>query len=269
MDIENKELIEQAKKIKKGYATVMADEEEEQLTFLDEVNKLVRIIFKDTPADIYTILAEGELEKWKKQKWKRRFKKFLSSVSIFRILYFILLATITAFLVSEALPFYALGGVITAKTYIKAILTEICFIFLSGYRAGGRLETAAVGVLRVGIFCLMMFVVTSEVAMQGQGNIAKINNISIQIETLEKQVESKEKEIKFYMKKNWGNNTRQRILERDKLNEQLRELKERQIKEGASQEVSTLIQYKTYGKAFFRFILMMISVLISRRLFKF
>ena len=90
MDTSNKELIEQAERIKKGYATVMADEEEEQLTFLDEVNKLVRIIFKDTPADIYTILAKGELEKWKKQKYKRLFKKYLSNVSIRGILYFIL-----------------------------------------------------------------------------------------------------------------------------------------------------------------------------------
>lgn len=268
MDTEN-DIVKQAEKIRKGYASVMADEEEEQLTFLDEVNKLIRIIFKDTPADIYTILSQGELEKWKKQKYKRTFKKFFSNISIRNSLYFILLVTITAFLVSEALPFYAIAGVISTSTYVKAILTEISFIFLSGYRSNGTLEAVSVGVMRVAIFCLMLFVITSEVQMQGTAGIAKIDNISEQIIVLEKQVESKEKEIQFYMKKNWGNNTRARILERDKLSEQLRELKERQIKEGASKEVSSLLKYKMWGKAAFRLILMFISVLVSRRLFKF
>jgi hypothetical protein len=264
-----KELIDQAERIRKGYASVMEDEEEEQLSFLDEINKLIRIIFKDAPIDVYTVLTQGQLEKWKKQKYKRAFKKFFSSVSIPRISYFILLATITAFLVSEAIPFYAIGAKVTAKTWVKAILTEVCFIFLSGYRSKGLVETLSVGVLRVAIFCLMLFVITSEVVLQGTGEVAKINNIQTQISTIEQQIKSKEVEIKFYMDKGWGNNTRQRVLERDKLAEQLRELKERQIEEGASKEVSSLIRYKTYGKAIFRLILMFISVLVSRRIFKF
>lgn len=269
MNKENEELLKQAEKIKKDYSSVMADEEEEQFTFLDEVNKLIRILFKDTPTDIYTILSTSELEKWKKQKHKRAIKKFLSKFNIGSSLYFILLATITAFLVTEAIPFYAIAGAVTAGTYIKAVLTEISFIFLSGYKAIGKLEIAFVSLLRVAIFCLMLFIITSEVAMQGTGDIAKINNISIQISSIEKQVQSKEIEIDFYMKKDWGNNARQRIVERDKLNEQLRELKERQIKEGASEEVSSLLSYRMYGKAAFRLILMFISVLISRRIFKF
>ena len=105
--------------------------------------------------------------------------------------------------------------------------------------------------------------------MQGTNKIAEISNLDAQARVLEKQIKDKEKEIDFYMKKDWGGNTRQRILERDKLAEQLRELNERQIKEGASKEASALIQYKTYGKAAFRLILMLISVLLSRRLFKF
>ena len=269
MDTENKQLLEQAEKIRKGYSSVLVDEDEEQLTFLDEINKLLQIIFKDAPVDVYTVLKDGELDKWKKAKWKRRFSKFISSVSLRGILYFGLLATITGFLVSEAIPFYAIAGAVTSKTILKAILTEVSFIFLSAYRAVGKLETIGVGILRAAVFCLMLFVITSEVQMQGAGDISKINRISEQISTIERQIESKEKEIKFYMDKNWGNNTRQRIVERDKLAEQLRELKERQVQEGASQEVASLVQYKMYGKAAFRVILMFISVLVSRRIFRF
>lgn len=266
---QEKELIKQADRIRKGYASVMEDEDEEQLSFLDEINKMIRIIFRDAPIDIYTVLTEGQLEKWKKQKYRRAIKRFLSSVSIRRILYFILLATITGFLVTEAIPFYAIGSAVTTKTWIKAILTEVCFIFLSGYRSEGWVETLSVGVLRVAIFCLMLFVITSEVTLQGTGKVAKINIIQEQILTLERQIESKEKEIEFYMKKGWGNNTRQRVLERDKLSDQLRKLKTKQIEEGASKEVSKLVKYKMYGKAIFRLILMFISVLVSRRMFRF
>lgn len=265
----DKELIDQAERIRKGYASVMEDEDEDQLNFLDEVNKLIRIIFKDAPIDVYTALTQGQLDKWKKQKYRRVVKRFLGSVSIRGIFYFILLATITAFLVSEALPFYASGSAITFKVYVKAILTEVCFIFLSGYRSEGLIEKISVGTLRVAIFCLMLLVITSEVTLQGTGQVAKINNIFQQIQTLERQIESKEKEIDFYMKKDWGNNTRQRLLERDKLVEQLNILKNRQLEEGASKEISSIIKYKMYGKAAFRLILMFISVLLSRRIFKF
>lgn len=267
---EDEELIKQAKKIKRGYASVMEDEDEEQLGFLDEINNLLRIIFKDAPVDVYTVLSQGQLEKWKKQKYKRLFNKFLRSVSIRGILYFILLATITAFLVSEALPFYAIAGMVTAKTYIKAILTEVCFIFLSGYRSKGIVETLSVGILRVAIFCLMLFVITSEVAMQGTNNIAKIDNIAIQIETIEKEIDDKEKTIVYYKGLlRWPTTVKEMTIEKDKLSKQLRELKNRQIDEGASKEVSTLISYQTYGKSLFRLILMFISILVSRRIFRF
>ena len=265
----DKELIEQAERIRKGYSSVMEDEQEEQLSFLDEVNKLIRIIFKDQPIDVYTVLNKDELDKWKKQKYKRALKKLLGSISIRGIFYFILLATITAFLVSEALPFYTIGTTITLKTWVKAILTEVCFIFLSGYRANNLIETISVGILRFTIFCLMLFVITSEVALQGAGQIAKIDNIQEQISTIEQQLKSKEKEIQFYMDKGWGTNVKDRLTERDELAEQLRDLKNKQIEEGASKEVSSLIEYKTYGKALFRLILMFISILISRRIFTF
>lgn len=267
--MEDKELIEQADKIRKGFSSVMEDEEEEQLSFLDEINSLVRIIFKDAPVDVYTVLKEGELEKWKKQKYRRLLKKLLGSISIRGISYFILLVTITGFLVSEALPFYAVAGVIGTKTYIKAILTEVCFIFLSGYRCEGKLETVAVGVLRASIFCLMLFVITSATLTQGTNKMAEITNLDAQVRVLEKQIDSKEKEIQFYMDKDWGSNARQRILERDELSEKLMKLKQSQVEKGASKEASELVKYKMYGKAIFRLILMFISVLLTRRIFRF
>jgi outer membrane murein-binding lipoprotein Lpp len=265
----NEELIKIADKIRKGYSSVLEDEEEDKLSFLDELNALVRAILKDEPIDIYTLLTPEELKKWKKAKIKRRIRRLLSSFSIRGGLYFAFLSTITLFLVSEALPFYAVDGVISAKTYLKAILTELSFIFLSGYIGNTKLTTALSYVLRVAIFCLMLFVITSEVALEGTENISKINNLATRIERLEKQIDRTEKDIEKYRQMNWPRNMTQSIRKREKLEEQLQELKERQEKEGASTEVSKILEYKIYGKAFFRLILMMITVLITRRIFKF
>ena len=135
-------------RIRKGYSSSMEDEQEEKLSFLDELNSLIRVILKDDPVDVYTLLTPEELKKWKNAKIRRHLKRLISSISIKSCLYFILLATITGFLVSEAVPFYAVAGIITTKTWIKAILTEVCFIFLSGYRSDTRLQMAMVGVLR-------------------------------------------------------------------------------------------------------------------------
>lgn len=258
-----------AEKIRKGYASVLEDEEEEKLSFLDELNALVRVILKDEPVDIYTLLTEEELKKWKKAKFRRQLKRLLSSISIRMFLYFILLATITAFLVSEAVPFYAIAGIITTKTWIKAILTEICFIFLSGYRSDTKLQTYLVGVLRVAIFCLMLFVISSEVTLDGARDISKIDNIATRVTRLEAQIKTTEVDIERYSKIEWPKNMTTSIRKREKLEEQIQVLKERQEKEGASKEVATIIQYKVYGKAAFRLILMFITVLITRRTFRF
>ena len=264
----DKELVEIADKIRKGYASALEDEDDEKLSFLDELNALVRVILKDDPIDIYTLLTPEELAKWKKAKFRRQVRRLISSISIRSSLYFILLATITGFLVSEAVPFYAMGA-ITAKTWVKAILTEISFIFLSGYRAEGRLEMASVSILRACMFCLMLFVITSEVTLEGAKDLSKISNIASRIERLEKQISKTEIDIKRFKEMKWPKNMTQSIRKREGLEEQVQELKERQEKEGASEGVASILQYKIYGKAAFRLILMFITVLITRRIFKF
>lgn len=269
MSSEDKDLIEIANKIRKGYSSTLIDEEEENLSFLDELNNLVRVILKDEPIDVYTLLTKEELTKWKKAKTKRAFKRLIRSISIRNTLYFMLLATITGFLVSEAVSFYAVGSTITKKTWLKAILTEVCFIFLSGYRSDTKLQTFLVGMLRTCMFCLMLFVITSEVTLQGTKDVSKIGNLASRIERLENQIGKTELDIERYRKINWPRNMTQSIRKREQLENQLQKLKERQEKEGASTEVASILQYKMYGKAAFRLILMFISVLVTRRIFKF
>jgi hypothetical protein len=263
------ELAKIAEKIRKGYTSSLEDEEEDKLSFLDELNALVRVILKDEPVDIYTLLTPEELNKWKKAKFRRQIKRLFSSVSIRSILYFILLVTITAFLVSEAVPFYAIAGIITTKTWIKAILTEVCFIFLSGYRSDTKLQTVLVGALRVSMFCLMLFVITLEVTLEGTKDISKIGNIANRIERLELQISKTEIDIERYRKIKWPKNMITSIRKREGLEEQVQNLKERQEKEGASVEVSKILEYKIWGKGVFRLILMLITVLITRRIFRF
>lgn len=266
---EDKELLKQAERIRQGYKSIETDEEEEQLSFLDELNALVRHILKGEPIDIYTLLTPTELEKWKKAKTKRHIKRLFSRIFNQSSLYFILLATITLFLVGEAIPFYAVAGVVVGKTYVKALLTEICFIFLSGYRAAGHIQIALVSILRVSMFCLMLFVISSEVSLEGARDVSKIGNIANRIERLETQIDKTEVDIERYRSINWPRNMTTSIRKREELEKQVQTLRSRQETEGASENVSKLIEYKTYGKAAFRLILMFVSVLITRRLWKF
>lgn len=263
------EIEDKVKKIRSSFASATADENDTvEMSFLDEVNSLIRMIFKDEPMDVYTALTPEELKKWKKQKWRRGFARLRAKINIRKILYFIFLATITGFLVSEAVSFYGHDSVITTKTWIKAILTEVAFIFLSGFRADGWAQKIGVGILRVAIFCLMLFVITSEVAMQGTGDIAEIDNIQAQITAVEKEIKEVEGLIKYYLKKNWPVRVALLQEKKAKLVDKLLKLKERQ-NDGKSVEVSVLVQYKLFAKASFRIILLFISVLITRRLFKF
>jgi len=265
----DEEILKAAEKIRNSYATKFVDEEEEQLSFIDEVNKLLQSIFKDNPSDVYTALSPEKLEKWKKSKWRRFRSLFMNREQLQKIFYIALLTTITAFLVSEALPFYALGGVVATSTYVKAILTEVCFIFLNGYRSVGKLQTTAVIALRVSIFVLMMFVITSRVIFESAENVSEISNVQSQIELLIVDIAKKEETIEFYRKKNWGVNVRMQEEVRDKLREELLKLKTRQLETKKSEAVSDLIVFKAWGRAAFRMLLLLISVLISRRLFHF
>lgn len=265
---DNEELISSVKNIRSRFKTELEDPDKQQLSFIDELNELIRKIFKDDPADVYTTLSPGELEKWKKKRWRRWFAKKVSGMNFRSVLYFLLLSTITGFLVSEAVSFYAAEGAAIGKTWLKAILTEVCFIFLSGYRATGWIQTAFTATLRIAIFCLMLFVITSDLTLKSVSTTAVSDNISEQVQLLEKQIEDTQQTIEFYKKKGWGVSVNKQEAEKRALVEKLMKLKEKQG-EGKTKDVSDIIRYKSYGSAAFRVMLMFISVLITRRLFKF
>ena len=268
MSLENdKDIIDKINKLRNGYQVELEDTEEEQMSFLDEINDLIRKIFKDSSLSVYTVFNQENLDKWKRS----RFKRWLHNTvlgNFGKLFYFLLLVTITGFLVSEALEFYSIGGVIDTKTYVKAILTEVCFIFLSGYRADTKFMTAAVSILRMSIFCLMLFVITSKTFIDSQKTTSNTSVIAQQIVILEEQIKQKEKDMAYYLKKDWPRNYSATRLEKERLTTKLIELKEKQAS-GATEEVSELIRYKAYGKAFFRVLLLFISMLVTRRIFYF
>ena len=265
---DDKKILESVNKIRNKFKTATEDPDENELTYLDELNILIKDIFKDDPCDVYTTLSEDGLKKWKKQKLRRWFKQKLRTLNIRRGLYLLLLATITGFLVSEALGFYAVAGAVTAKTYVKAILTEICFIFLSGYRSSGKLQMIWTNILRTSIFALMMFVISSQTFTTGTKNISEIEIIQIQVVMLQKHIEEKKEQMAHYKEINWPRNYTTTRLEKEKLVTKLLALQDQQAK-GKSVAVSKVEKINMYGKAAFRVILLFISVLITRRLFSF
>ena len=255
-------------RIRDKFKTELEDPNEVNLSFIDELNNLIKKIFNDDPTDIYTILSPEELEKWKRERFKRFIKKLFYNLDYRNILYFILLCTITLFLTSEAVSFYAGEGGAIGKTWFKAILTEVCFIFLSGYRAIGWVQTSIVVALRVAMFCLMVFVITSDITFKSVSFSSESSNIDSQVELLEKQIKDTQDTINFYKKKNWGSSVGRQEAEKRSLVEKLVKLKEEQSR-GKNQDVAKTIEYKSYGSAAFRVMLMLISLLISRRIFKF
>lgn len=264
----NDEIVDKIKTLRESYKVELADTDEETMSFLDRINDLIRSIFNDSSLSVYNVFNQENLEKWKKQRFTRFFKNLFAG-NIKNVLYFTLLATITAFLVSEAADFYAIDGTITAKTYIKAILTEICFIFLSGYRSVGKWQTGAVVTLRASIFCLMLFAITSKTFIDSTKTTTSTSVIAQQVELLEEQISEKKKSIAYYKSlKKWPTTVKQLIIEKDDLVQKLIVLKEKQAS-GSTKEVSELVRYKAYGKAFFRVLLLFISMLITRRIFTF
>jgi hypothetical protein len=267
MSDKDKQIQEQIEKIRSSF--VLEDEvfEKSELSFLDRLNNLVQLILDDKSVSIYQALDKESLDRWHKTRFSRYLKN-LFSFDVKNIFYMLLLVGITGFLVSEAVIFYADGSVPTDKTYFKAILTEVCFIFLSGFRSAGAVQTAAVSILRASIFSLMLFVITSGTFLQGTKTVENSNVIAEQITILQEQIGEKKTTIEFYRKKNWPITTKQLIVEKDTLVKKLIVLKEQQAA-GANKEVSKLVKYKSYGKAFFRVMLLFISMLITRRIFKF
>ncbi len=266
--MQDNDILNQVNKIRERYKTEFQDDENDvELSFIDDVNNLIQKIFKDDPVDVYTALTPNKLEEWKSKR-SRWWKKIpINKIPINKIAMFMLLITITGFLVSEAVGFYAVDGVITSKVWIKAILTEICFIFVSAYRAEGKLQTSMVTFARVGIFALMLFVISSEVTQQGFNQINEINVIDQKVQLVEEQIKKKEELVKFYIQKGWGINAAKQEEEKQILVEELIKLKNEQIG-GKNESASTIILYKTWARAFFRIVLMFISILISRKLFK-
>jgi len=263
--VENgKEILQQIKSMQSSYEAELADPIEEEISFIDRLNRLTQLILNDDSFTVYNALDKESLERWK----KNRFSRWLRS-SYHNIFYFALLATITIFLVSEAISFYAQDNMVTGKTYLKAILTEVAFIFLSGYRTVGKLSLAWVSFLRVSIFGLMIFVISNQTFTVGKTNIGEIESISQQVTLVEQQIQEKDRQIKYYRDiKNWPITTKQMVQEKDKLVKKLIKLKEQQAK-GKNKDLSKLEEYKMYGRAAFRVLLLFISVLISRRIFKF
>lgn len=264
----NKEdILKQVQEIQDNFATELVDKDEEEMSFLDRANKLIRTILSDDSISIYETLNKESLDKWKKARFSRWIKNLVFK-NLRNSLYFLLLATITGFLVSEALTFYAIDGVIDTKTYVKAILTEVCFIFLSGYRCKQLLEQVWVGILRISIFLLMMFVISSQTLKVGVSGSSEANIIQEQIKIVEQQIVEKEKDIQYFKQINWPKNAARTTIEKQELLKKLIALKESQAS-GKNRDVSQVELYKSYGKAAFRVLLLFISVLITRRIFSF
>lgn len=264
----NEEVVKKIENLRKSYKVELEDSNEETLSLLDLINDLIGSIFDDSSMSVYSVFNQENLDKWKEKRFFRQFKQFFVK-NTRKMLYFALLSTITAFLVSEALDFYAIDGVIDSKTYVKAILTEICFIFLSGYRSEGKWQTAAVTALRASIFCLMLFAITSKTFLDSSKTTSNTDVIAQQVVLLQDQIEEKNKNIIYYKGlKRWPTTVKQIMQEKDILVKKLIVLKEKQAS-GSTKEVSELIKYKAYGKAFFRVILLFISMLITRRSFSF
>ena len=262
-----KEILQHIKEIKADYEATPEDVVEEEMSFLDRLNRLVQLVLNDDGFSIYTALDKQSMENWKKKRFSRWLRKTIVT-NYKNTFYLVFLVAITTFLVSEAVTFYADGNVADFKTYSKAILTEVAFIFLNGFRTSETLQKIYVNALRAGIFSLMLFAISSQTILSGALYQTNSSAIQEQVQILEKQIAEKEQTIQFYINKGWGNNVKRLAAEKEKLVNKLLELKDKQA-QGSNEKVSNLVVYKSYGQAFFRVLLLLISVLITRRLFSF
>jgi len=261
------EILEKASEIKKQFASEEVDEKAVQVSFMAKLHELMQTIFEDDTDAAYELLEKGELIKYKKNSWRRKLKSFFMN-NIKNAFYLTFMISIIGFLVNEAVIFYAVDGVVTANTYAKAILTELSFIFLSGYVAETKMMQVVSKLLLASVFALMLFVISAETLKQGTSGVEESKIIAVQIERLNTQIAEKEKLIKYYVKIEWPRNATTTRIEKDKLTTKLNNLLDDQAG-GKNNEVTTIEKYKSYGKAFFRVILLLINMLITRRVFKF
>jgi len=258
-DLQQKKLLDQAIKIKRDYQVYDLDEEKEEFTLIDRVNEMLSTIFGD---DTITLENLFHPSKERKYKWHLFKKNFLP-----KVFPLILLTCLTTFLVSEASLFYG-DGVRTPYAIFKAILTEVCFIFISSYRASNLLESVGSFLVRIGMVALMLFVITSETFLNTTKTVENTSVIADKVVFLERQIEAKQKTIDMFLSKGWGISVNKHEVEKTNLERQLLDLKAEQ-QAGSNVAVSKIVEYKAYGNAFFRFILLCISMLISRRFFRF
>ncbi len=257
--MDNKKLIEQAEKIRKEYTAYDLDQETEEMTLLDRINDILSTIFGDNTITIEYLFNPSKKVPYK---WHRFKKNFLP-----KVFPLILLVALTSFLVAEASLFYG-DGVRTNYAIFKAVLTEVCFIFISSYRASSIFESVGAFFVRVGMVALMLFVISSENFLNTTKTIENSSVIAEKVILLEKQIDAKQKTIDMFLSKGWGISVNRHEADKLALEKQLIELKSEQ-QGGANESVSRVVEYKAYGNAFFRFILLCISMLISRRFFRF
>jgi alcohol dehydrogenase class IV len=62
----DKEIVDKINKLRNGYQVELEDTEEETMSFLDEINDLIRKIFDDSSLSVYTVFSQENLDKWKK-----------------------------------------------------------------------------------------------------------------------------------------------------------------------------------------------------------
>ena len=257
--MDNGKLLKQAEEIRKDYVTFNLDQEQEEIILLDRINDMLATIFDDNTITVAYLFSPDKKPKYL---WYKLKKTILPK--IFPIT---LLIALTCFLVSEATLFYG-DGIASTGAYFKAILTEICFIFISAYRSNNLIEKTMVSLTRVGIVVLMLFVITSETFLNTTKTIENTSILSDKVSAVETQIQAKQKTIDFYLTKGWGVSVNKFENEKIKLEKQLFEMKSEQ-QGGANIAVSKKLEYKSYGNAFFRFLLLCISMLISRRFFRF
>jgi hypothetical protein len=82
MSEDNKDLIDSVERIRGRFKTELEDPDKVQLSFIDELNELIRKIFKDDPMDVYTALSPGELEKWKRAKFRRWISRSVRKINV-------------------------------------------------------------------------------------------------------------------------------------------------------------------------------------------
>lgn len=250
----DQELEKKVESIRRDYITSTIDIKQENALLYHKIRDLVKSIFKDENVDVDHLFTEGEI----------RTRKMNSRITL--AVQAALLISITAFMVIEAVAFYSDGNP-SGYSYFKAILTECCFIFMSAYRSDDFPEKYIAPIVRALLFTLMIYVISSGVITNFTMNSNNATVVDRRAEILESQIKDKQKTIDFYISKGWGNTTNRLVKEKDDLLRQLEKVQTDQ-QSGSTLTVMEAQKVKTYGNIAFRTLMLLVSYLISRRLFQ-